>query len=253
MLFFFRVVVHFALTQKMSLSGVDRSYWAIKNIYMPLPSSYAIGRQCWKAYLVFGSRCKYAAKIIHSFLSDSHSCLWKNCTKGSEKKEMFVRASAKAGGCVCVCGGWVGWGLTQTVQKRDIARQTQSQIQHNWTLFSVSGLSGLQVSPCNNKWFLLCNSQSATQAGWLAGGAASSLSACLPCSNLSRRASRYFQTMPISTSPWFRVGLLSTLFKKKCYAIRDIIASCWETRVSQQPKCTLNSSSIWNPLKTPTC
>lgn len=151
----------------MSLSGVDRSYWAIKNIYMPLPSSYAIGRQCWKAYLVFGSRCKYAAKIIHSFLSDSHSCLWKNCTKGSEKKEMFVRASAKAGGCVC--GGWVGWGLTQTVRKRDIARQTQSQIQHNWTLFSVSGLSGLQVSPCNNKWLLLCNSQSATQAGWLAG------------------------------------------------------------------------------------
>lgn len=97
----------------MSLSGVDRSYWAIKNIYMPLPSSYAIGRQCWKAYLVFGSRCKYAAKIIHSFLSDSHSCLWKNCTKGSEKKEMFVRASAKAGGCVCAEGGWGGDSLRQ--------------------------------------------------------------------------------------------------------------------------------------------
>lgn len=61
---------------------------------------------------------------------------------------------------VCAEGG-VG-GLIQTVRKRDIARETQSQIQHNWTLFSVLGLSGLQVSPCNNKWLLLCNSQSAT-------------------------------------------------------------------------------------------
>lgn len=50
-----------------------------------------------RGYSVIGSRCKHAGEIIHSVLSDSHSCLPGICAKRRviTKKRMAV--------CVYVC------------------------------------------------------------------------------------------------------------------------------------------------------
>lgn len=133
--------------------------------------------------------------------------------QGESEKKMFVHASANAGGCVF--GGECGGTHSDSVKKRYCKREKEShRVRYNTTehcfQFQAFWLCRFLLAIINSFYYAIHNPLHRL-AGWLAGGPASSLSACLPCSNLSRLASRYFQTMPISTSPWFRVELLSTL------------------------------------------